>query len=567
MIKSDKNSSIPDKAVSEDFESDIENQQKFERLIARIATDFVVLPSSRIDDEIAKTQKLICEYLGIHNSVLYMLNDPPRGLQTLHSYKQPGVGQIPEGKNVIDLLPWSFEQIFNKKAVIFAPVSDAPPEARIDKESCAAANIDYGLMFPLFVGGLDVFGALSFSGKAEGWVWTNELLNRLKLVSQIFASAISRKKADDALRESDLRLTLAAESANAGLWSIDSNLNLIWTTDKNRQIHGLSLSGTITGDDFINSLHPDDRTRIVDIMAKIVLDGTITESIYRVITAENTVRWISIHAQGFLESSGEPGIVMGVSRDITRQVENEHALSELRLELEHVTRVMTLNELSTSLAHEINQPLGAILNNASAALMLLPQTEAQNEIREIFMDVVQDSKRAGDVIRKTRGIAAKNELKITSLCVNSLINEVIALLQSTLNLQNIQIVLNLDNDDCRVSGDRIRLQQVLMNFMTNAIAAIQTKSVKTISINSSLQSPEKVVVSVSDSGDGIEDSQLEKIFEAFFTTKYNGLGMGLAICKSIVEEHGGRVWADNKPDGGAVFSLSLDVAPNNHRMI
>jgi two-component system sensor kinase FixL len=229
-----------------------------------------------------------------------------------------------------------------------------------------------------------------------------------------------------------------------------------------------------------------------------------------------------------------------------------------RNELAHLSRAMTTSKLSGSLAHEINQPLGAILNNASTAQIISAKADGENtELEEILEDIIADAWRAGQVIRKIRGIVKKEEAKFEQRNLNVLIGEVIELYQNTLNIEKISVLLDLQPDLVPIRGDRVRLQQVLMNLVTNALEVMRKRSSKTLKIRSAMQSPDMIIVSVSDSGTGIDDAKKDKMFEPFFTTKKDGLGMGLRICQSIIEEHGGRIWVENNPDAGATFSFSL----------
>jgi two-component system sensor kinase FixL len=227
---------------------------------------------------------------------------------------------------------------------------------------------------------------------------------------------------------------------------------------------------------------------------------------------------------------------------------------------------MTTSELSASLAHEINQPLGAILNNASTAQIISAKADGENtELEEILEDIIADAWRAGQVIRKIRGIVKKEEAKFEQRNLNVLIGEVIELYQNTLNIEKISVLLDLQPDLVPIRGDRVRLQQVLMNLVTNALEVMRKRSSKTLKIRSAMQSPDMIIVSVSDSGTGIDDAKKDKMFEPFFTTKKDGLGMGLRICQSIIEEHGGRIWVENNPDAGATFSFSLKADQGDSR--
>jgi C4-dicarboxylate-specific signal transduction histidine kinase len=247
-----------------------------------------------------------------------------------------------------------------------------------------------------------------------------------------------------------------------------------------------------------------------------------------------------------------------ITRDITERRQNEIERVQLRLELAHLARVMTMNELSASLAHEINQPLGAILNNASAAKVLLSQVRDKPEdLTEIVEDIIRDTKRAGDVVRKIRGMVKKGEVQFEQVQLNMLINEMLSLFQNSININKTSLRLELTNDLPQVIGDRVHLQQVLLNLITNAMEAMQEKPLRILTIRSGFKAPDVVMVSIADSGPGIKEAVKDIVFKPFFTTKKDGLGFGLAVCRSIIEEHGGQIWAENNPDGGATISFSI----------
>jgi len=360
------------------------------------------------------------------------------------------------------------------------------------------------------------------------------------------------------LRESEARLALAADSADVGLWSWDFKTGQIWATERARLLYGFSSAEEIAFEKFLSRIHPDDRDRVSRAAREAFQNGAGFRSEYRIELPDGSSRWIKAQGQAFLKPSREPDRMMGVSLNINERKENEDEVVELRLELAHLARIMTMNEVSTSLAHEINQPLGAILNNASAAKLLMSQVkDRQEEINEILEDVIQDAKRAGDVVRKIRGVVKKSDVRFEPLDMNSLIGEAADLFRNSMSMSNVSLRLDLEMNLAKVTGDRVHLQQVLVNLITNALEAMKGRSPSVLTIHSAMTASDRVTVSVSDTGKGIDDAAKERVFEPFFTTKQDGLGMGLRICRSIIAEHGGRIWAENNPIAGATFSFSL----------
>ena len=235
----------------------------------------------------------------------------------------------------------------------------------------------------------------------------------------------------------------------------------------------------------------------------------------------------------------------------------EEAFRTAQMELAHVTRVATLGEMTASIAHEINQPLGALVNNAGACLGWLDAGNLE-EARNSVALVMDDAQRASEIITRIRALVKKAPPQKDWLDINQIIREVIALGQSEVQRNHIALETQLSDDMPLVFADRIQLQQVMLNLMMNAIEAMtQVTTPRELLISSGADDSKGVVVVVRDSGPGLDSKSLERLFEPFYTTKPQGMGMGLAICRSIIEAHGGRLWATTNRDRGASFHFSL----------
>jgi two-component system sensor kinase FixL len=250
--------------------------------------------------------------------------------------------------------------------------------------------------------------------------------------------------------------------------------------------------------------------------------------------------------------------------DIGARKALERAAAAQHDELAHLSRVAMLGELSGSLAHELNQPLTAILSNAQAAQRFLAQRPPRvDQIDEILADIVKSDHRARAVIQRLRAMLRKEESRLQALDLNDLVEESLRLMRSDLLNRGVTVVVDLEPGLPVVSGDRNQLQQVLLNFLMNACDAMdaQPQSERRLRVVSRASAPGRVEIAVSDRGAGIAPSDLERIFEPFVTTKAKGLGLGLAICRSIVDAHGGRLWATNGADGGATLHCELLATP------
>jgi PAS domain S-box-containing protein len=260
-----------------------------------------------------------------------------------------------------------------------------------------------------------------------------------------------------------------------------------------------------------------------------------------------------------VEMAGEPCFIV-IARDITERKRAEALLQEQRRELAHLNRVAALGKLSGALAHELNQPLAAILANARAGQRIMAAVQPDmTELRDILEDIAFDDRRAGDVISRLQGLLRKGDLQVRPVQVEDLVSEVLSLLHSDLIHRRVSASTDLAVNLPPVRGDRVQLQQVLLNLIVNACDAMAELPAgeRHFTVAARFTETGAVELSVSDQGQGIPEAQLEQVFEPFVTTKKSGLGMGLAICRSIITAHGGRMWAVNNALGGATFKLEL----------
>jgi PAS domain S-box-containing protein len=260
--------------------------------------------------------------------------------------------------------------------------------------------------------------------------------------------------------------------------------------------------------------------------------------------------------------TNEGTFVLTAIVDITERKRAESELRRNRDELAHVARITTMGELAASLAHELNQPLTAILSNAQAAQRFLANNRVDvEEVREILRDIVDDNNRASEVIRRMRALVRKEELEFNSLDLTGMIREIVLLVHSDAVLHNVRVSCDFAARLPEVRGDKIQLQQVLLNLLLNAFDAMKDCSVEDREVSLRVEGGAGMIeVSVSDHGPGLTSDKLDKIFQPFFTTKREGLGMGLSISRSIIEAHGGRLWAENNNGRGATFHFTVPVA-------
>jgi C4-dicarboxylate-specific signal transduction histidine kinase len=274
-----------------------------------------------------------------------------------------------------------------------------------------------------------------------------------------------------------------------------------------------------------------------------------------------------VEANAFLAPfAGGAHLLGGLVVDVTQRKRAEEALSVAQAELAHAARLTTLGQLTASIAHEINQPLAGISSNSAAGLNWLNRKQPDlDQARDAFSRIVRDSARAGDVIRGLRALAKKSGPQLATLDINDVIREVLAIAGGELRRHGVVLRTDLAAIDRQILGDRVQLQQVLLNLVMNGIEAMKgvAEPTRELMVSSSPTEPDSVLVSVEDTGIGFDPAIAHRIFEPFFTTKSEGLGMGLSICRSIIEGHRGRLWVSPRiPHGAAIrFTVPIESSP------
>ncbi len=354
---------------------------------------------------------------------------------------------------------------------------------------------------------------------------------------------------------------------------IDTDPNFIFAKDRdgrftlaNRAVaeaYGTSVENLVgkTDEDFnrnreeVEFFRRIDRQVIDTMQERFIAEEHITD-------ARGKIRWVQTVKRPIVESDGSAKQVLGASTDITRRKQAEAQLQEKRAELAHFGRVSVMGELAASLAHELNQPLTAIRSNAQAAIHFLNDSPPQMEdVRIILQDIIRDDARASDVIRRMRALVKKEEPDFAPLDVASLVRDVVVLMHSDAVIRNVRVSADIAENMPPILGDKVQLQQVMLNILLNAFDAMKDCKPhdREVKVRAYDQGARWAQFSFTDGGSGLSVDKLEKIFQPFYTTKGEGLGMGLSICRSILEAHGGRLWAENNPNRGATFYFTVPI--------
>jgi signal transduction histidine kinase len=313
-------------------------------------------------------------------------------------------------------------------------------------------------------------------------------------------------------------------------------------------------------DQWVQRIHPEDRDKFRMAGDRTFLEKLHCDVEFRIVKPDGTVKHIHGIGHPVLSPSGELVQVVGTMVDITehkRADEGRERLRQLEADLAHINRVSTMGELTASLAHEIKQPIGAAVTNAEVCVRLLDRAQPDiGEARVAALEMTKDARRAAEIIDRVRSLYQKGSSQQETIEVNEVIGEMVVMLRNEADRHSVRISTDLAGELPKVMADRVQLQQVLMNLMLNGIEAMLDTSGE-LSIKSKLADDGQLLISVTDTGVGLPTENADHVFNPFFTTKSQGTGLGLAISRSIVESHGGRIWANGNSGRGATFFFTL----------
>jgi PAS domain S-box-containing protein len=372
------------------------------------------------------------------------------------------------------------------------------------------------------------------------------------------------KRADETLRRSEAYLSEAQRLAHTGSYAGDSTTQPLYWSEELYRIFGFDPRQGLPGrDQPLERVHPEDLDRLIGAFDQVIREKVDSELEYRLLLPDGTLKYVHGIGHPVLNANGDLVEIIGTVIDITerKRAEQERAkLHQLEAELAHMNRVSVMGELTASIAHEVNQPLSGVVSNASACLRwLAADTPNVEEARETARRIVRDGKRAAEIIARIRALTKRTTEHRDRLDLNETIREVLPLVGDEAKKRNVIIRTCFAEEIFPVSGDRVQLQQVLLNLVMNGIEAMTTITdrPRELLITSRKADQDNVEVAIRDSGIGLAPDQSARVFDAFYTTKPTGMGMGLSICRSIVHAHGGRLWTMANEGPGATFHFTL----------
>jgi PAS domain S-box-containing protein len=370
-----------------------------------------------------------------------------------------------------------------------------------------------------------------------------------------------QKRAERALQRSETYLAHAQRLSHTGSFGWKTGSGEIFWSKEMYRIMGLAETIKPTIDLILQRVHREDRRLVQHQLDRAARGEEDYDYEYRLQMSDGVIKHVHVRAHRQVDEAGEQELV-GALMDITATRQAQNALQTAQAELARVARVTTLGEMSASIAHEVNQPLAAIVTNAEAGLRFLRhQVPDLEEARAALQQIVKDANRSSEVIRKIRDFAKKADPEMIQLDLNEVVEEAITLVRHEVLRHGVAMRLDLASGLLPVLGDRIQLQQVIINLVVNGVQAMASTidRERVLTIRAQQYQSDQVLVAIEDVGVGIEPGDADRLFKAFYTTKAQGLGMGLSICRSIIEAHGGRVWASANAGPGMTFQFTISA--------
>jgi PAS domain S-box-containing protein len=375
------------------------------------------------------------------------------------------------------------------------------------------------------------------------------------------AESRERKSAEESLRRSEGYLAEAQRLSHTGSWaSIPARGEIKYFSEECYRVLGFDPHDEQPRyETFFQRIHLDDQPKVREAVEKAGRENTEFELDYRIVHPGGEIREIHVIGHPVPSPTGDFVEFVGTVIDITERKRAEESVRQAQSDLARVNRVTTMGELTASLAHEVNQPIAAAVTNAKTCLRWLTREHPDvDEARAAAMRIVNDGTRAAEIIKRVRLLFKKETSERELVGIDEVAEEMVVLLRGEAMRYSISLKTELEANTPRVMADRVQLQQVLMNLMINGIDAMKdVVGTRELTIKSQRAENDQILVSVNDTGVGLPAQQASQVFEAFFTTKPHGTGMGLAISRSIVESHGGRLWAANNSPRGASFYFVL----------
>lgn len=558
-------------------QQELRRRLEFERLVLSLSLQFINMPLESIDDALVDALQRIGRFTGADRSFVTTADKEFKTAYMRYSWNNPDAPSIsPEIRSLeIEDFPWAQETLSRGYSIHVPNLAELPPEASRLRQVLESIDVKSFLSVPLRAGER-LIGHLGFLTFHEHRSWSNEDVSLLRVVGEVFVNALQRQEVETALHLSEERARLTIEGIEEGLYDWRVQTGEVYVSDYLLRSQGLPEGkNDHTFDKWFNRVHPEDKAKVRAALDRHLSGKTpLYEVEYRITHMDGSIRWG--HARGRVierDGEGNPTRLVGVDRDITDRVTQRRRMQELESQLVHLGRITTMGETVAGIAHEVNQPLHAAATFAAAARAAL-QSGRQGGVEkgiELTQKMSEQVTRAGDIIRRLREFTRPRPSDFERVNLNDIVRESAAFFSHITPGDGLRIEFDLDHNIALLQGDDIQLQQVLVNLFQNAYEAMLTSQrdakrskpeagdqVKVPSVRiTTRQWANSQEIRIADNGHPCPPDKLNHLFDAFFTTKAEGMGIGLALCHSIVQAHRGQIEALNNAEGGMTFVISF----------
>jgi len=508
---------------------------------------------------IERLMRITVEHAGAERGLLILLrgDKPQIKAEAITGHDGVEVNARHEGATPSDLLQSALHYVIRTREPVV--LDDASISSSYSEDVYVRQNRPRSVLCLPIVQQTKLVGALYLENNLTPGAFTSERVAVLELLASQAAISLENARLYSDLQRSEAFLAEGQSISSTGSfgWNVKSG-EIPWS-EETYQVFEYDRAARPTLDLVLQRIHPDDRALVQETIDRASRERTNFDFEHRLLMPDGAVKHLHVIAHFLQNSSGNLEFV-GAVMDVTSTKHAEEALRKAQADLAHVSRVTTIGELVASIAHEVNQPLGAIVTNGSACVRLLSrETPDLDKSREVIGRMIKDGMRASEVIKRIRDLLHKAPLEKTPLNINETVQEVIALVSSDVLRSKVELRAELAADLPPVTGDRIQLQQVILNLILNArdaMSEVRTHP-RELLITTLKSKSGDVVVAVRDSGKGLDAKDAERIFDPFFTTKSEGMGLGLSISRRIIEDHHGTLWAKPNEDRGATIQFTL----------
>ena len=531
----------------------------FERLLKRVSAILADAPWQHVGAEVDRMLGELLGFCAVDQVGLIQVLPDRSAAYLRHAACSTATSFPPQRFSYGDRFPTIFQKTVGSGEVVsIAQPDELPADADMDRDSMRALGAGALVHIPLRLEG-EVRFVLMAGRTNPATLWSEECISRLEAFGELFALAITRAETLGVIVANRHDVHDAFQAAHLGRWEWDIGAEKLYLSEEAKHILGADVPSLTC---LVDLVHPFDRARVErSIKDACAQAGTRFKTTFAVRTPAGETRDIQQWHEAMFPGS-RTGRLVATVLDVTALRKIEQEMVQLREHQWHSVRVAQTTLLVASLAHELSQPLSAILNNAQAGLRFLHNGDlCPDDMRDILSDIVASNKRASEVLTALRSMLRRQSTTRITFDAADAVNDVIALVRSELMTQLIEVETALA-PGCHLTADKTQIEQVLLNLVMNSIDAMRGLSdgERLLQIELSATESGEVQIAVADSGRGIPGDQFAKVFEAFWTTKRKGLGIGLPVCRAIVESYGGRIWCENNTVGGVTFRLTLPSA-------